>query len=84
MGAPEGSWEALGSNGGRTLEGERFRVRARTQGDPDELWLNVEMPDGSWSYLVLRDGAVIAHEHADSKREAYERAVEAVAGARVG
>lgn len=84
MGAPEGSWATLERSDGRSLEGEGFSVRARTQQRPDELWLNVELPDGSWSYLVLRDGEVIAHEHADSKREAYERVLETVASVRTG
>jgi hypothetical protein len=66
------------------LAGEGFRVRGRTHDRDDELWLNVELPDGSWSYVVLRDGTVVADEHAESKREAFRRAVEAVAAARVG
>ena len=84
MGAPRGSWEPLDGTGDDTLEGEGFRVRARTQGDPDELWVNVELPDGSWSYVVLREGDLVAHEHAPTKRDAYQRVVHAVAGERVG
>ena len=84
MGAPEGSWAPLERDGDDRLSGEGFSVRARTQERPDELWLNVQMQDGSWNYVVLRDGNVVAHEHAGSKREAYERAVEAVAHTAVG
>lgn len=84
MGAPDGSWEALDGASDDALSGEGFTVRARTQGRPDELWLNVQMNDGSWNYVVLRDGEVVAHEHAESKRKAFERAVEAVAHATVG
>jgi hypothetical protein len=82
MGAPEGSWRPL-DRGDGALSGEGFNVRARTQERPDELWLNVQMPDGSWTYLVLRHGDVVAHEHSDSKRDAYERALRAVSHAGV-
>lgn len=83
MGAPDSSWKSL-CRGDDSLNGEGFNVRARTQERPDELWLNVQMQDGSWNYVVLRDGDVIAHEHSESKREAYERAVRAVSHATVG
>lgn len=78
MGAPSRSWAALDSGADQTLRGGGFAVRGRVQGRVEELWLNVELPDGSWSYVVLRDGAVVANEQAPSKREAYTRAVEAV------
>jgi hypothetical protein len=85
MGAPEDGWDSLRLDrdfGG--LTGGGFVVRARTQGRPDELWLNMELPDGSWSYVVLRDGTVVANERAESKRQAYMRTVEAVAHVAIG
>jgi hypothetical protein len=85
MGAPEEGWDSLRLD--RELDGLTgggFVVRARTQGRPDELWFNIELPDGSWSYVVLRDGTVVANERAESKRQAYMRAVEAVAHVAIG
>jgi hypothetical protein len=80
MAAPSGGWESLTLDGsGDRLSGHGFVVRGRTQGREDELWLNVKLPDGSWSYLVIRDGEVVASECDESKRMAYQRAVEAVA-----
>ena len=84
MGAPRQSWQPLQGRDDGALSGEGYRVRARTQARPDELWVNVQMPDGSWSYIVLREHEVVAHEHAKSKRQAYEHALEAVAHAPVG
>ena len=85
MGAPRAKWAPLEPNGeSAALSGPGFKVRGRTQNRPDELWLNVELPDGSWSYVVLRDGTVVANERAESKREAYMRAVEAVAHVAIG
>lgn len=83
MGAPDGSWQSL-RRGDDSLTGEGFNVRARTQERPDELWLNVQMQDGSWTYLVIRDGEVVAQEHSTSKRAAYERVVETVARQTIG
>ena len=78
MGAPEISWDALHPDQRRrALNGGGFAVRGR-QARPDELWLSVELPDHSWSYVVLRDGRVVANEKARSKREAFTRAVESV------
>ena len=84
MGAPRNSWKPLGGDGDRALDGGGFRIRARIQARPDEVWLNVEQPDGSWSYVVLRDGEVVANAHAESKRKAYTRAIKAVAHAPSG
>jgi hypothetical protein len=84
MGAPSRGWHRLKRRDDGSLGGDGFSVRARTQARPDELWLNVELPDGSWSYVVIRDGTVVANEHAESKRDAYTRAVEAVAHATIG
>ena len=84
MGAPRKSWKPLGGDGERALDGGGFRVRGRIQARPDELWVNVEHPDGSWSYVVLRGDEVVAHEHSDSKRTAYRRALESVAHVTVG
>ena len=84
MGAPETEWAPLHNGADDALAGHGFRVRGRTQARGDELWLNVELPDGSWSYVVLRDGTVVANERADSKRDAYARAVEAVAHVAIG
>jgi hypothetical protein len=67
-----------------SLGGAGFSIRARTQARPDELWLNVELPDGSWSYVVIRDGTVVANERAETKRDAYTRVVEAVAHVAIG
>ena len=84
MGAPSGGWRPVDGVEDGSLSGAGFSIRARTQARADELWLNVELPDGTWSYVVLREGELVAHEHARSKREAFEHAVEAVAEARVG
>ena len=85
MGAPRTRWAPLKRNGADdALAGDGFRVRGRTQNRPGELWLNVELPDGSWSYVVLRDGTVVANERAASKRDAYKRAVEAAAHVAIG
>jgi hypothetical protein len=64
--------------GGGSLSGAGYSVRGRTQSRADELWLNIESPDGSWTYVILRDGEVVAQEHAESKRDAYRRVAEAV------
>ncbi len=79
MGAPTRGWHRLKRREDGSLGGDGFSVRARTQARPDELWLNVELPDGSWSYIVIRDGTVVVNERAESKRDAYTRAVEAAA-----
>lgn len=84
MGAPSRGWHPLKRNGDESLAGVGFSVRARTQTRDDELWVNVELPDGSWTYVVLRDGEVVAGEHSASKREAYARVLEAVAHPPVG
>ena len=83
MGAPSRGWHPLERREDGSLSGDGFSVRARTQARPDELWLNVKLPDGSWSYVVIRDGTVVANEHGDSKRDAYTRAVEAAAHAAI-
>jgi hypothetical protein len=84
MGAPTQGWQSLDRREDGSLGGAGFAVRARTQSRPDELWVNVKLPDGSWSYVVMREGTVVANERADSKRDAYERAVEAVAHVAIG
>ena len=84
MGAPSGGWHLLERDGDGSLSGAGFSMRARTQARPDELWINIESPDGSWTYVIVRDGEVIAQEHAQSKRDAYRRVAEAVGRAPVG
>jgi hypothetical protein len=84
MGAPSKGWRSLERREDESLGGSGYAVRARTQARPDELWLNVKLPDGAWSYVVLREGTVVANERAESKRDAYERAVEAVAHVAIG
>jgi hypothetical protein len=84
MEAPSGGWHLLEPGGDGSLSGACFSVRARTQSRADELWINIESPDGSWTYVIVREGEVVAHEQARTKREAYRRVVEAVAQAPVG
>jgi hypothetical protein len=73
MEAPE-QWGLLrGSDD--SLRGAGFSVRARIGSGANELWLSIERPDGSWTYVLLRDDSIIA-EHAPSKREAFLRLVE--------
>jgi hypothetical protein len=84
MGAPSRGWRLLERREDGSLGGAGFSVRARTQAKANELWLNVKLPDGCWSYVVLRDGTVVANERAKSKRDAYKRAVEAAAHVAIG
>jgi hypothetical protein len=84
MDAPTGGWHLLEGHGDGSLSGAGFSVRARTQSRADELWINIESQDGTWTYVIVRDGEVIAHEHAETKREAYRRVAEAVGRAPVG
>lgn len=84
MGAPSQGWDRLERREDDSLRGGGFVVRARTQARPDELWVNVELPDGSWSYVVLREGEVVTSQHSQSKREAYTQALEAVSRTPIG
>jgi hypothetical protein len=71
------AWGALKSEGD-SLAGEGFAVRARTQDRSDELWVNVRLPDGSWSYAVFGPtGAVLTSRHGTSKAQTYLATLEA-------
>jgi hypothetical protein len=73
-------WGALTSEAD-CLTGEGFVVRARTQDRSDELWVNLRLPDGSWSYTVFGStGAVLINQHATTKPEAYLAALHARGG----
>lgn len=56
------------------LRGGDWKVKARMQpGRDNRLWLNVQIPDGTWSYVVLEEDGSVAHvERARTKRECYE------------
>jgi hypothetical protein len=70
-------WGALTSEAD-CLTGEGFVVRARTQDRSDELWVNLRLPDGSWSYTVFGpSGAVLTSQQAKTKPEAYLAALRA-------
>jgi hypothetical protein len=71
--APSFGWETLHRHPTQhSFEGEGFKVRARKH--RDNLWLNVQLPSGTWTYLVVDErGAVLARGAARTKRECHER-----------
>lgn len=66
-----------------SLLGGEWKVKARMQpGSSQNLWLNVQLPDGTWTYLVLDPhGRVLHQEIAATKKQCYERTAAALKAA---
>jgi hypothetical protein len=62
------------------LLGGDWKVKARMQpGADDRLWLNIQLPDRTWTYIVLEPTGDIAHqERGRTKRECWERTAAAL------
>ena len=66
--------------GRHALLGGEWKVKARMQPARDQrLWLNIQLPGGDWTYIVLDlEGRILHQERARTKKECYARTAEAL------
>jgi hypothetical protein len=65
------------------LRGAGFSVHAEAEDRSDEVLVSIGLPEGAWSYVVVRRGYVVASAKGDTKRAA-KRQVAAISAIRPG
>lgn len=81
--SPSQGWETLHNDPDpdrHALLGNDWKVKARMHpGSDPRLWLNIQLPGGTWTYIVLDpDGSIAHQEKARTKKECYEKTAAAL------
>jgi hypothetical protein len=84
--APSQGWTTLHNDPTperHSLLGGAWKVKARMQPSrTDRLWLNIQLPDSTWTYIVLEPNGTIAHQaRARTEKECYELTAAALSSA---